>query len=85
MGEKDGGMFAVCLFGGAYCCEDVFSPNEVTIRNAKTINNHKLRNYTLALVNSDAEQINWLGSGLDRFAISLRMRILYILTHRIHC
>ena len=36
--------------------DDALSRNEVTIRNAKTINNHKLRNYTLSLVNSDAEQ-----------------------------
>ena len=51
---------------GSVCCvfvpvrhmgwEDVFSPNEVTIRNVKIIHKHKLNDHALSLVNSDAEQ-----------------------------
>ena len=47
---------------GSVCCvfvpmgrEDVF-PNEVTIKNVKIINKHKLNDCALSLVNSDAEQ-----------------------------
>ena len=81
LGRKDGGVFAVCLSRRACWWEDVFSPNEVTTRNVKTINNQKLRNHTLC------QQCCWKilrRVGMDRFVISLCMPILYIFTRRIH-